>query len=122
MKKLYTNTIAVLESLQENRQAIENNDIVKITFQQDIEFEVHTLLGICDVFNEVENLGVECLLTWDIFNALGLDLHYPVTGEDFYADGNLWSTTNPTHNAEGRWKLVQDMIDYLKGQLREVSD
>lgn len=112
-------SLDVLRNIRQHRLPIEDLKMGEVLSNDSIEFEPEG--GIC--FNlEVATYNADDdsdsgLLLKSIFVQLGLHKYFPVPNEDFDLDGNKWDTLNPKHNAEGRWELVDKLIEVLEKDL-----
>lgn len=108
------------QALLDNREAIEQVDYLKnwgTIFVDGIKMWVSE--GACSfVGNYTDhycdfNVYTDSNYIEKMNEALMLHSDYPVKFENYIDRGNKWSTTNPTHNAEGRWKYVAKCVVYI---------
>ena len=111
-------TLDAYKALIQNRHLIESGHC---TYIGTVPFDFTN--GACAFVGEYthKHLGLDINSnTFFIENmnlAMGLDDLYPVVNEDYQADGNLWRTTNPTHNAVGRWEYVAKCVQYIQNEI-----
>ena len=111
-------TLSAYEALLENRDQIESSACALIAgVPFDSEYgtcsfvgdytKAHVGLDIYSYTSYIESMNL----------ALGLDDQYPVVNEYYHANGNKWRTTNPTHNADGRWEYVAKCVQYIQNEI-----